>query len=326
MAGRRRTTETVDVTRLMSIQGTDPVVLYQIAGPGRPRRFRLPSLADTLIGRDPECLVVLDDALVSKRHAKISISDRKPEIVDLSSSDGTALNGKRIESAYLKDGDQIQIGTSLFQVALGKDGAAHSPDPGIERAQGLVQGKNAQSTAIAGTLREIRLPSLMQVLDADRITGTLVVRQGNLEGKLHIVSGGIRHATLGRAQGVKALYRMMALEEGRFELFIPGRSPEYETGEGDLQRHLLEAMRQKDEFALYRKRLPQGEAILRFNERVSLNPARVPPSVYEVMAAVGQHKTLNAILELCPLPDFEICRVLMVLLDSKLVVVERTAG
>jgi pSer/pThr/pTyr-binding forkhead associated (FHA) protein len=326
MAGRKRPTDLVDVMKLMSFHGTDPVVLYQISGPGRPRRFRLPSLADTLIGRDEECLVVLDDALVSKRHAKISFSDRKPEIVDLSSSGGTALNGKRIETAYLKDGDQIQIGTSLFQVTMGKDGAAHSPDPGIERAQGLVQGTRAQSTAVAGTLREIRLPSLLQVLDADRITGTLVVRQENQEGKLYIVAGGIRHATLGRAQGVRALYRMMALEEGRFELFIPGRSPEYETVDGDLQRHLLEAMRQKDEFALYRKRLPAGGAVLGFNERVSLKPARVPAPVYEVMAAVGQHKTLNAILELCPLPDFEICRVLLVLLDSKLLTVRAEAG
>ena len=60
-----------------------------------------------------------------------------------------------------------------------------------------------------------------------------------------------------------------------------------ETVEGDLQRHLLEAMRQKDEFSLYRKRLPDGEAILGFNERVTLSPARVPAIVYEVMAAVG---------------------------------------
>jgi pSer/pThr/pTyr-binding forkhead associated (FHA) protein len=326
MAGRRPSTELVDVTKLMSFHGTDPVVLYQISGPGRPRRFRLPSLADTLIGRDEDCLVVLDDALVSKRHAKISFSDRRPELMDLSSSSGTMLNGKRIESAPLEDGDQIQIGASLFQVAMGRNGAAQSTDPGIERAQGLVQSTSAQSTAIEGTLRDIRLPSLLQVLDADRITGTLVVREAERRGKLYIASGKIRHATLGRARGVKALYRMMVLEEGRFELFIPGRKPEYETVEGDLQRHLLEAMRQKDEFSLYRKRLPDGEAILGFNERVTLSPARVPAIVYEVMAAVGQHKTLSRILEHCALPDFEICRVLLVLLDSRLLVVERTAG
>ncbi|HJS72689.1 MAG TPA: hypothetical protein VJ921_00270, partial [Vicinamibacteria bacterium] len=80
------------------------------------------------------------------------------------------------------------------------------------------------------------------------------------------------------------------------------------------------------EFALYRKRLPDEDAVLGFNERVTLNPARVPALVYEVMAAVGQHKTLRRILEHCPLPDFEICRVLLVLVDSKLLVVSLSAG
>jgi hypothetical protein len=308
------------MAKLMSGHSGDPVVLYQISGPGRPRRFRLPPLAETLLGRDEECLVVLDEPSVSRRHAKIVFQDRKAELVHLSSYGGTILNGKPVERAVLRDGDQIQIGGSLFQVAMGRNGAQAALDPGIQQAQSLMQ--TAQSTAIAGTLREIRLPSLLQVLDADGVTGTLVVRQGEGEGRLHLRGGAIRHATLGRARGVKALYRMMVLEDGRFELFIPGRTPEYETVEGDLQRHLLEAMRQKDEFAVYRRRLPDDGASLGFNEGMSLNPARVPSAVYEVLAAVGQHKTVQKILELCPLPDFEICRVLLVLLESKLLVVE----
>jgi len=48
--------------------------------------------------------------------------------------------------------------------------------------------------------------------------------------------------------------------------------------------------------------------------------------VYEVLAAVGQHKTVHKILELCQLPDFEICRVLLVLLECKLLVVEPSAS
>ncbi len=328
MAGRKRTTELVDMAKLMSTHGSEPVVLYQISGPGRPRRFRLPSLAETLLGRDEQCLIVLDDPTVSRRHAKIVFHDRKPELLDLGSSGGTVVNGRSVERALLKDGDQIQIGASLFQVVMGKEPATMAPDPGVEKAQALVQTTAAPAAAIAGSLREIRLPSLLQVLDADGVTGTLVVHQGHqghqgeCSGKLHIQAGAIRDATLGRARGVKALYRMMVLEEGRFELFIPGRSPEYETVEGDLQRHLLEAMRQKDEFAVYRKRLPDDGARLRFNEGMSLNPARVPPPVYEVMAAVGLHERVERILELCPLPDFEICRVLLVLLESRLLIVE----
>jgi hypothetical protein len=322
MAGRKRATELVDMAKLMSFHGADPVVLYQISGPGRPRRFRLLPLTDALLGRDEECLVVLDDATVSRRHAKIVFHDRKPELVDLSSAGGTFVNGRPVDRALLKDGDQIQIGGSLFQVAMEKNGADPPPDPGLQRAQSLVQKTAAQSSAIAGSLSEIRLPSLLQVLDADGVTGTLMVRQSEMEGRLHLYRGEIRHAILGRVRGVKALYRMMVLEDGHFELFIPGRSPEYENVDGDLQRHLLEAMRQKDEFAVYRKRLPHDRARLVFNERMRLDPACVPADVYEVLASVGRYQTVQKILEFCELPDFEICRVLLVLLECKLLVVE----
>jgi hypothetical protein len=41
-----------------------------------------------------------------------------------------------------------------------------------------------QSSAISGDLSEIRLPSLLQVLESDRATGTLVIRRAGREGKL----------------------------------------------------------------------------------------------------------------------------------------------
>jgi len=95
--------------------------------------------------------------------------------------------------------------------------------------------------------------------------------------------------------------------------------------EGDLRKHLLEAMRQKDEFGVYHKQLPQGEVGLVLNAGMSINPGRVPAVVYEVMAAILYYKTVDRILEFCQLPDFEICRVLLALLKHKLVTVEPAA-
>jgi pSer/pThr/pTyr-binding forkhead associated (FHA) protein len=327
----KRPTELVDMAKLMSFSGADPLTLYQLSGPGRPRRVRLSPLGEMVLGRDDDCEVVLDEEPVSRRHAKIQFLDRKPELHDLGSTNGTFLNGKRVHRAFLKDGDQIQVGGSVFQVSATKEAASPSSAAAsaedYKRAQTLMQkGKAApspgQSSAISGSLSEIRLPSLLQVIESDQATGTLVIRQGGREGTLHVHRGMIRHATLGRARGVKALYRLMVFDEGTFELFVPGRSPEYDTVEGELQKHLLEAMRQKDELAVYRSELPPGDTPLAFNGEMSINPARVPVVVYEVMAAVGQYGTLERILEHCQLPDFEICRVLLVLLKHKLLLVD----
>lgn len=334
MPVRKRPTELVDMAKLMSFRGAEPLVLNQVSGPGRPRKIRLLPLEEAVFGRDDDCQVILDEDPVSRRHARILFADFKPQILDLGSTNGTFLNGKQVHRALLRNGDQIQIGGSVFEVAMGKEG----PDPeqlsgtGLQRVKSLIQkskgespADSGQTSAISGNLTEIRLPSLLQVLESDRATGTLVVRHAGREGNLHIHQGAIRHTTLGRARGVKALYRLMVLEEGRFEFFIPGRSPEYDTVEGDLQKHLLEAMRQKDELAVYRKQLPQGEVALVFNAGMTIDVARVPGMVYEVMAAVRNHGNLDRILEFCQVPDFEICRVLLVLLKHNVITVERAA-
>jgi pSer/pThr/pTyr-binding forkhead associated (FHA) protein len=332
MAVQKRPTELVDMAKLMSFQGAEPLVLHQISGPGCPRKIRLLPLEELVFGRDDDCQVILDEDPVSRRHARVLFADLKPQVLDLGSTNGTFLNGKQVHRALLKDGDQIQIGGSIFRVAMGKEGAEPLSEASVKHVQTLIQRNKGQSSAhpgqssaISGNLSEIRLPSLLQVLESDRATGTLVVRQAGQEGKLHIHQGAICHATLGRARGVKAVYRLMVLEEGRFEFFIPGRSPEYETVEGDLQKHLLEAMRQKDEFTVYRKRLPRGEVRLVLSTDMTINPGRVPPVVYEVMAAIGYYKTLDRILEFCQLPDFEICRILLALLKHKLITLEPAA-
>ncbi len=322
------------MAKLMSFQGAEPLVLTQISGPGRPRTIRLLPLEEAVFGRDDDCKVILDEDPVSRKHARILFADLKPQILDLGSTNGTFVNGKQVHRAFLKNGDRIQIGGSAFQVSTGKESADPAPlsDAGVKRLQSLIQkGKadqgavDGQTSAISGDLSEIRLPSLLQVLESDRATGTLVIRHAGREGKLHIHRGTIRHATLARARGVKALYRLMVFEEGRFDFYIPGRSPEYDTVEGDLQKHLLEAMRQKDELGVYRKQLAQGEVALSFNPDVNINPARVPGMVYEVMAAIRNYRTVDQILEFCQVPDFEICRVLLVLMKHNVVIVEPAA-
>jgi hypothetical protein len=84
-------------------------------------------------------------------------------------------------------------------------------------------------------------------------------------------------------------------------------------------------MRQKDELGVYRKQLPPGGVTLSFNPAININPARVPGMVYEVMAAIRNYRTVDQILEFCQVPDFEICRVLLVLMKHNVVNVEPDA-
>ncbi len=64
----------------------------------------------TTIGRSPDCGIFLDDVTVSRRHAVLIQRDGRFFIEDEGSLNGTFLNRRRIESAEISDGDELQIG------------------------------------------------------------------------------------------------------------------------------------------------------------------------------------------------------------------------
>ncbi len=73
----------------------------------------VPVVGKILIGRDPSCDIVLDNKLVSKKHALIQKIKDDFFITDLHSTNGTFVNKERIpEGKYrkLEPGDKIKIG------------------------------------------------------------------------------------------------------------------------------------------------------------------------------------------------------------------------
>jgi hypothetical protein len=90
-----------------TIEGT---VLVVRAGGGIEGETFTPNTFRTLIGRAPDSDVFLDDVTVSRRHAEILADGEQFTIRDLGSLNGTFVNRKRVESAELNDGDEVQIG------------------------------------------------------------------------------------------------------------------------------------------------------------------------------------------------------------------------
>ncbi|MBI5117507.1 GGDEF domain-containing protein [Candidatus Poribacteria bacterium] len=93
-----------------------------VAGRDIGRQYFL-SKGDTLIGRDEDCAIRLNDSRASRRHAKISGDPHAQagphfSVIDLDSTNGTFLNERRITEAMLADGDKIHIGYTLFKYAI----------------------------------------------------------------------------------------------------------------------------------------------------------------------------------------------------------------
>jgi hypothetical protein len=75
--------------------------------------------AGVTIGRSRQCDVVLNDPNVSRQHAEIRPRGGSWVLSDLGSTNGSLLNGRRIEGPeQVKPGDEIEIGTSSIRFEL----------------------------------------------------------------------------------------------------------------------------------------------------------------------------------------------------------------
>src|SRR5438105_12670417 len=92
------------------------VTLVLEAGPESGRSFKLGS-ARAVIGRR-KGEILIKDAEISGSHAEINVSGDKVAIKDLGSTNGTFVNGKKLPSAELKDGDRLTIGQSKILVKI----------------------------------------------------------------------------------------------------------------------------------------------------------------------------------------------------------------
>ena len=67
------------------------------------------------LGRSRECDCVIDDHNVSRRHAELRRSSSGDwQIVDLGSTNGVKVNGRRIDTSRLSPGDEVSLGTHTF--------------------------------------------------------------------------------------------------------------------------------------------------------------------------------------------------------------------
>lgn len=104
------------------VQGVEPVTA-PAATPeawileGEGISFRLDREGEYIVGRDPECDLLLSDATVSRKHAAIRFQQNDLRVEDLGSTNGTMVNGRRIEGgASLQDGDVIHFGRLTIRV------------------------------------------------------------------------------------------------------------------------------------------------------------------------------------------------------------------
>jgi len=114
--GRSRVRPTANAPSTRDRRGRGLRQLVVVEGPLKGTSVPLRA-SGILLGRNPECTLVLDDDFASGRHARVFEDGGQWFVEDLNSTNGTFVGGHRLsEPVAVRDGSRLQIGRTVLEL------------------------------------------------------------------------------------------------------------------------------------------------------------------------------------------------------------------
>jgi predicted component of type VI protein secretion system len=276
---------------------------------------------EIVVGRGSNADIVLMEDMVSRKHATIALSGNEVALQDLGSTNGTFLNGEKIQRASLKDGDRVLIGTSILKVVRSTGPRGGMQFQRGEPARAAEAASTLRPRSLHGDISEQGLPSILQLLSSSKHSGVLLI-QGPRNARLHFKEGKLLRvevessaATLG---GKKALWRVLGWSQGAFAVQAVADGVETEFEE-ETESLVAEGIKAADETRRAVERLPTGAR--RFELLRPLSPLLkdLSPKRLDTLQLVYNHGDLDALLDRNAVSDLDVYRHVSYLLQKEYV-------
>jgi len=298
-----------------------------ISGKYQGGEFPLNTDREVLVGRSSDLDMVLVEDMVSRKHAKITITGDQIVIQDLGSTNGSFVNGEKIRRARLKEGDRVLIGTSIIKVVpvdSGESGAS-AEEVRQKMAKVAADRRTSQVRTMSGTIDEVPLPDLLQLFATSKKSGALSLRREDSEGHVYLRRGKVYYASINENQDIaplKAIYRLLTWEEGTFE-FGPAEEKEFvEELDEPLEMILMEGMRQIDEIRALGTDLPPPKATLTVASPLIPPLRSLAPEELDVLQLIVNYGQMETILNKSLAMDVETYSITQRLIRGNYVQVE----
>jgi pSer/pThr/pTyr-binding forkhead associated (FHA) protein len=297
--------------------GARGFALRFIGGKYQGGEFPLLDNREVIVGRGSNLDMVLVEDMVSRRHAKITVSGDEVTIQDLGSTNGTFVNGERIKSARLVEGDRILIGTSILTLVSANGGATEVESKDLSEIS--AERRTSQVRTMSGTIEEVPLPDLLQLFSTNKKSGVVVVKSDPHVGRIYLRKGQIFYATIDERTDVaplKSLYRMLGWERGAFDLTPPDERTFADEIQLGTEAMLMEGMRQLDEMRRYQLVISQPDT------RLSIAGPLVPPlrdlqpKELDVLQLVWNYGQVDTVLDRSAATDAETTAILVRLIEK----------
>jgi pSer/pThr/pTyr-binding forkhead associated (FHA) protein len=296
-----------------------------ISGKYQGGEFPIRMEREIVIGRSSELDMVLVEDMVSRKHAKIAATSGEVVIQDLGSTNGTFVNGEKIKKVRLKEGDRILIGTSIIKMVSVEGAGAELSD--VDAKQRLEAAGSRRQTAgggrpMSGSIEEIPLPDLIQLLSTSRKSGVLAIRGEGGSGRIYLRKGQIYFASIDEAFDMrprKVMFRLLSWMSGAFELEPPDEKAVLEELTESTEGLLMEGMRQLDEMRRIETEMPPRDALLQIAQPLQPPLRELTPLDLDVFQLVLNHGQIQATIDRSPHTDLDTLTSLQTLISKEYV-------
>jgi hypothetical protein len=173
--------------------------------------------------------------------------------------------------------------------------------------------------AFQGSLAELHLPDIIQLVSVSGKTGVFHLIDGHLKGQIYLHEGRIVHATLDDVSGEEAVYALAIWNKGDFK-FEPAAPSEIKTISKSNTNLLMEAARRLDEWRVLQKKIPSVEMIPEFvvheNREGQIN---LNTSEWLILSKIDAHRSVKAIGQASGLSVFDASKILYGLIATGLI-------
>ena len=173
--------------------------------------------------------------------------------------------------------------------------------------------------AFQGSLAELHLPDIIQLISVSGKTGVFHLTNGALAGEIYLNDGRIVHAQLDEASGEEAVYALAMWSQGDFR-FDPGVATELRTITKSNTNLLMEAARRLDEWRVLSKKIPSTDMVPEFvvqehrDGQINLNT-----SEWLILSKIDGYRSVKAIAAATRLSAFDAAKVLYGLVATGLI-------
>jgi hypothetical protein len=180
--------------------------------------------------------------------------------------------------------------------------------------------------AFQGSLAELHLPDIIQLISVSGKTGVFHLTDGGLKGQIYLNDGKIVHAELDDVAGEEAVYALAIWSQGEFR-FDPGVATEHRTISKSNTNLLMEAARRLDEWRVLSKKVPSTDMIPEFvvqegrDGQINLNT-----SEWLILSKIDGQRSVKSIAFAASLSVFDAAKILYGLIATGLIRLRQAAA